>query len=112
MQTLTDWVGNFAVDLPSVLEQKIPVLVYYGTNNFACNYLGGKRWANAMVWPGQSAFQLAPEVVYMVDATVVGLSKAAQGLTFLQIFNAGHMVPMDQPSVSLNMFKRFASGTV
>jgi len=107
---LADWVGNFAIDLPVVLASKIPVLIYSGTNDYICNYLGGKRWVNALQWPGQSAFQQAQETNWTVNGNVAGLSKTAQGFTFLQVYDAGHMVPMNQPEVSLDMVKRFIMG--
>jgi len=107
---LADWVGNFAIDLPIVLAAKIPVLIYSGTNDFICNYLGGQRWVNAMQWPGQNAFQQAPETNWTVNGNVAGLAKTAQGFTFLEVYNAGHMVPLDQPIVALDMVKSFTSG--
>jgi len=107
---LADWVGNFAIDLPVVLAQGIPVLIYSGTNDFICNALGGQRWVDAMAWPGQSAFQKAPQVPWNVNGNVAGVSRAAQGFTFLQVYDAGHMVPMNQPVAALEMVKRFVSG--
>ena len=35
--------------------------------------------------------------------------RSAAGLTFLQIFNSGHLVPKDQPQVALAMVKEFVS---
>jgi len=107
---LADWVGNFAIDLPVVLAQGIPVLIYSGTNDFICNALGGQRWVDAMVWPGQSAFQKAHEVPWNVTGKLAGVSREAQGFTFLQVYDAGHMVPMNQPVAALEMVKRFVSG--
>jgi len=104
---LADWIGNFAIDLPIVLAAKIPVLIYSGTNDYICNYLGGQRWTNAMEWPGQQAFQQAPENNWTVNGNVAGVSKSAQGFTFLEVYNAGHMVPMNQPAVALDMVKTF-----
>eukprot|EP01126_Amoeba_proteus_P043747 TRINITY_DN481_c0_g1_i4.p2 TRINITY_DN481_c0_g1~~TRINITY_DN481_c0_g1_i4.p2 ORF type:complete len:180 (-),score=47.52 TRINITY_DN481_c0_g1_i4:168-707(-) len=107
---LGDWVGNFAVDVPSVLAKKIPILVYSGTNDFICNYIGGQRWTNGMVWSGQSAFQAANTTSWIVDGKVAGTVKTASGFTFLSVFNAGHMVPMNQPKNALDMVKRFITG--
>lgn len=108
---LADWVGNFAIDIPIVLAQNISVLIYSGTNDFICNYLGGSRWITAMDWPGKDTFQKAPEVDWKVSGTTAGKSKSAQGLTFLQVYDAGHMVPMNQPKNALEMVKEVISGT-
>ena len=37
----------------------------------------------------------------------VGEFKHHGNFTFLRVYQAGHMVPMDQPEVSLEMFKKF-----
>jgi carboxypeptidase C (cathepsin A) len=107
---LDDWVGNFAVDVPIVLAQNISVLVYSGTNDFVCNYFGGSRWLAAMKWPGQQAYINAPNKNWVVNSNVAGQSKSAQGLTFLTVANAGHMVPMNQPVNALSMVKTFIEG--
>lgn len=37
-----------------------------------------------------------------------GIAKSSNhGLTFLKVFDAGHMVPTDQPAVSLDMITQF-----
>ena len=36
-------------------------------------------------------------VVSCYPSMQAGRSRSADGLTFLEVFNAGHMVPMDQP---------------
>jgi len=107
---LDDWVGNFAVDIPIVLAQNISVLIYSGTNDFICNHLGGSRWVSEMQWPGQGEFQKAPEVPWTVNGKVAGQSKSASGFTFLEVYNAGHMVPMNQPVNALAMVQAFISG--
>lgn len=124
---LDDWIGNFAVDVPTVLTAGIPVLVYSGTDDFVCNYLGGEAWVSQMSWPGQKTYNAAPWANWY-DAphqTQIGRAKTAQGLTFLEVFNAGRtpslspsspllicsdMVPMDQPVNSLQMLATFLAG--
>jgi len=36
-------------------------------------------------------------------------ARSSSGLTFLQVIDGGHMVPADQPEVSLTMLKTFLS---
>lgn len=40
-----------------------------------------------------------------------GMVRSAQGLTFLQVYGAGHMVPADVPSEALDMINAFIAGT-
>jgi carboxypeptidase C (cathepsin A) len=37
----------------------------------------------------------------------MGQFKEVDMLTFLRVYNAGHMVPMDQPEAALDMLDRF-----
>jgi len=108
---LGDWIGDFAVDIPVVLASKIPTLVYSGTNDFICNHIGGERWTAAMQWSGQKAFVAAPITNWTVADKPAGNVKTANGLTLLNVYGAGHMVPMNQPANALDMVKRFTSGT-
>ena len=38
------------------------------------------------------------------------LVRSSGGLTFLQVYDAGHMVPTDQPAVALAMIQNFING--
>jgi len=110
LKLLDDWVGNFATDIPSVLAQNIPVLIYSGTNDWICNYMGGQRWTHAMQWPGQNAFNGATTKSWKVLGKRAGDVKTASNFTFLTVLNAGHMVPMNQPRNALSMVQTFISG--
>jgi len=46
-----------------------------------------------------------------VNDTIAGYVKAAQNLTFVTVYGAGHFVPMNQPVTSLNMLERFINKT-
>jgi carboxypeptidase C (cathepsin A) len=49
-----------------------------------------------MAWAGAAEFAAAPLTAWSVDGRVAGEARAARGLTFLNVHDAGHMVPMDQ----------------
>jgi len=109
---LDDWVGNFAVDIPKMLSQNIRVLIYSGDKDFICNYIGGKQWVLEMDWSGKGSFNQAPEQQWTVGGKPAGLYKTSQGFTFMQVFNAGHMVPMDQPANALDMVQQFITNNL
>jgi len=102
---LDDWVESFKFDIPTLLASGIRVLVYSGMEDFICNYYGGRDWVASMLWPGQDEYTKAPFQNWTVNGQIAGYSKSAQGLTFLEVANAGHMVPMDQPLNALDMVK-------
>ena len=42
----------------------------------------------------------------------IGSIRSSHNLTFLQVFNAGHMVPRDQPKAALDMLNAFIKGSI
>ncbi|CAL5426462.1 unnamed protein product [Camellia sinensis] len=80
------------------------MLIYAGDGN--C------RWVNLMQWSRQNNFTTAAAVPFVVDGALGGIMKSYGSLTFLKAFNAGHMVPMDQPKAALEMLKRWTHGTL
>ena len=88
---------------------------------YRCNWLGNYQWTQTFDWTGHDAFAAATMKPWAGPAggnadgamatAAAGSFKAAKGLTFLKVFNAGHMVPRDQPENSLDMLNRHLSGT-
>ncbi|PNY27663.1 Carboxypeptidase Y-like protein A [Tolypocladium capitatum] len=106
-----DWMLPIHRSIPKMLEQ-IPVLIYAGDADFICNWLGNRAWTNALEWPGNRAFSKA-KVQPLRSATGkadYGNVKTAQNLSFMQIYQAGHMVPADQPEPAVDMFNRWIGG--
>lgn len=63
-----------------------------------------------MPWSGQNKFVAASNVSFVVDGKEAGIMKNYGPLTFLKVHNAGHMVPMDQPSAALKMLQLWTTG--
>jgi cathepsin A (carboxypeptidase C) len=70
-----------------------------------CFFILG-AWTYDLEWSGKAAFQAAGEKEYKST----GLSRTANGFTFLQVYDAGHMVPSDQPENALEMITNFVNG--
>lgn len=102
-----DWIPSFAQDIPTVLSAGVRVLIYSGVEDFVCNYYGGANWVKNMKWGGQGGFNAASLKNWVVDGSTAGRAQVFKGLTWLEIDNAGHMAPMDQPVNSLDMLTRF-----
>jgi cathepsin A (carboxypeptidase C) len=109
---LGDWLNNLATKLTDVIESGLDVLVYSGDKDFVCNWRGGEAWTNAVSWSGQEEFQKTAYTKWMVNGKAAGELKKVQNFKFLRVYDAGHMVPMDQPEVALEMLKAFIMGTV
>ncbi|CAK4715982.1 hypothetical protein LEN26_005378 [Aphanomyces euteiches] len=95
----------------TVLAHNVPVLMYAGDADLMCNWKGVEAWMLALPWPGRDAFNSAPGVPFIVEGTTAGELRTAGPLSFLRIFNSGHMVPTDQPVVALAMLNRFIHQT-
>lgn len=91
-----DWMLNFATDLPEVLAAGVRVLNYAGDQDWICNYYGQAEWMDRLRWSGQQHFRQARNASFVVDGRVAGSVRSADGLTFLRMFDAGHMVRTDE----------------
>ncbi|CAL1385710.1 unnamed protein product [Linum trigynum] len=68
-----DWMLDFEVGIPALLESGIKVLIYAGEYDLICNWLGNSNWVDGMKWSGQRKFQAAASVPFVV----AGNSKSA-----------------------------------
>jgi len=106
-QFSSDWMQSQEYTIPPLLKAGIRVLIYAGDADFVCNWMGNRAWTLALPWDGKAAFNAADEHTWSVNGKKAGTARTAGGLTFLQVNNAGHMVPMDQPENSLQMIRTF-----
>lgn len=88
----------------SLLKNNITVLSYNGMYDMICNYMGQEMMYNKLNWGNISSMQYQDLIINNVT---VGQFKESKGFTFVNVYNAGHMVPMDQPLNSLLMFQYF-----
>jgi len=102
-----DWMLPYDTKLVDLLAAGIRVLIYAGDCDFICNWLGNKHWTLKLQWPHNSEFNAAQDKPYMANGKEVGRLRTANGFSFMQVYQAGHMVPMDQPEVSLQMLNQF-----
>jgi carboxypeptidase C (cathepsin A) len=107
-----DWMRDLETVVPGMLADGIRVLVYAGEDDFICNYLGNARWVAKMDWAGHDAYNEKAQspAPWVVDGEQAGTAIEQDNLTFLRVFKAGHMVPMDQPKNALDMLERLISG--
>lgn len=104
-----DWMKPIQDYVPDILA-KIPVLIYAGDADYICNWLGNRAWTKALEWPGKEAYNSAEVQPLTIGSDEYGKVTTAKNFAFIQIYEAGHMVPMDQPVGSLDMLNRWVSG--
>mgnify|MGYP002803561713 FL=1 len=105
-----DWMKNYQNKLPDLLQAGLRVLIYAGDVDYICNWLGNKKWTLSMDWAHKSEFNSAEDKTYTVEGQAAGRVRSANGFHFMQVFQAGHMVPMDQPKVARQMLNDFIQG--
>jgi len=74
----------------------------------ACNTVGTWNYLATIDWKGTQNFMNSKKKILKdLDGSVIGNYKHYQALTFAIIYNAGHMVPQDQPSAARRMLEMF-----
>lgn len=104
---LGDWITNLQSSVINLLNNNVKVLVYSGDKDFVCNWKGGEAWTNSLNWSEAEQFRSKDYSKWTVNDKEAGEYKNVNNLTFLRVYDAGHMVPMDQPEISLKMLTEF-----
>lgn len=107
-----DWMKSYQQMIPDQLNAGIKVLIYAGDQDFICNWLGNQAWTQALPWPHQGEFNSTAPVAWNVEGKEAGTIQSSNGFTFLRVYDAGHMVPRDQPEHALAMLNAFISGKI
>lgn len=103
----TDRVTNFAPYISKLLNDQLPVLIYSGDLDYICNFYGNRAVAMKLDWDHGHDFRNATDHDWNDGG---GLARSFNGLSFLQVYDAGHMVPQDQPKQALIMIAQFLNG--
>jgi carboxypeptidase C (cathepsin A) len=84
-----------------LLDRGVPVLVITGLNDGKdTNFLGVRKWVSKMSWHGAARYRQAPSEQWKVGGSVLGYRRTGGGLTTLEVLNAGHLAPRDQPRIA------------
>lgn len=86
-----------------LLDAGIRVMIYVGTYDWICNFVGNERVFGSLDWSGLADFRYQQENNKQVwDG---GLWWESGPLRYVRINGAGHMVPYDKPVEGLKLFK-------
>merc|ERR1712232_630564 len=113
-----DFMKNFHMLIPPMLAAGIDVLIYAGDQDFICNWLGNQKWVQALEWEHKAEYNAAAKKPYLVSGKEVGAKagkevgelQSFENLHFLRVYQAGHMVPLDQPEAALGMLTDLLDG--
>eukprot|EP00193_Tetraselmis_chui_P018622 CAMPEP_0177770264 /NCGR_PEP_ID=MMETSP0491_2-20121128/10822_1 /TAXON_ID=63592 /ORGANISM="Tetraselmis chuii, Strain PLY429" /LENGTH=498 /DNA_ID=CAMNT_0019287447 /DNA_START=178 /DNA_END=1674 /DNA_ORIENTATION=+ len=102
-----DWMKDYAGLLPPMLESGVRGLIYAGDQDFICNWIGNSRWVDALEWSGASKYNKTAPSRFSIDGEPAWEARTADTLTFMKVYDAGHMVPMDKPKQAMEMINKF-----
>merc|ERR1712166_585783 len=106
-----DWMRSYQQMIPDQLESGTRVLIYAGDQDYICNWLGNQAWVQALPWSHQGQFNTTSATNWTGTSGTapMGTIQQSNGFTFLRVFDAGHMVPRDQPEAALAMLNAWTS---
>lgn len=85
---------------PGLLAE-IPIVLFHGNRDIICNYIGGEDMIKHLTWGGQQGFSDNVLVYdWQHEGSSSGYVKSERNLTFVNVYDASHMVPFDKPEVS------------
>ncbi|RHZ28783.1 hypothetical protein DYB31_015505 [Aphanomyces astaci] len=102
-----DIMKNYVQFVPELLAGGVRVLIYAGDADLMCNWIGNEAWTKQLNWPGKASFNAAQVKPLTVNGKNGGQVRSSRNLSFVRVYNSGHMVPTDQPEVSLALINRF-----
>ena len=104
------------VDTPdeilTLLFDNYRVLMYAGDfDGSMCNQLGVYRTLRSVPWGHSDSFNAASRCLWRMGGQPAGMAQSAGGLTWVVVFNSGHLVPMNQPAHAFEMIRRLLDGS-
>jgi carboxypeptidase C (cathepsin A) len=102
-QKVNDYIIDTRPYVATLLDTGIRVMIYVGTYDWICNFVGNERVFGSLKWKGLADFRYQQENNKQVwDG---GLWWESGLLRYVRVNGAGHMVPHDKPVEALKMFK-------
>ncbi|KAJ9103145.1 hypothetical protein QFC21_002567 [Naganishia friedmannii] len=95
-----------------LVNEGIRLLIYAGVRDLMCNYIGNEQWVDVLPTKYNEEFMNSTATPF-IDSDkketgyVRSAGKGAGNVAFMAIYDAGHMVPQDQPVASLDMLQRW-----
>ncbi|RCK55575.1 Carboxypeptidase Y [Candida viswanathii] len=106
-----DEMKPFQQYVAELLNKNVPVLLYAGDKDYICNWVGNLAWANKLEYVDGDVFGKKELKPWKPNGKVAaGEVKNHKHFTFLRIYDAGHMVPFDQPENALSMVNTWIQG--
>ena len=90
------------LEIIPILNGGVKVLFYSGEFDFDCNWMGTRAVLDQLQWKGIAGYRRAE-----MKEGKYGLEKSFENLRFIKFKGSGHLVPFNQPELSLEMLHEF-----
>jgi vitellogenic carboxypeptidase-like protein len=97
--------------IPTLIENNYTVLLYQGQFDFRDGILSSNDWIQNIRWKGKDDFNTANRTIWYEKNIVAGYIRAHQNLIRIELTNAGHLAPYDQPFHSKQMIEKYLLNT-
>lgn len=88
----------------------IRIIFWNGDLDLLCCHTGTDMLLDSMKWSKSSEWKNAERGVWMVNDRKAGYTKTVGNLTYVTVYNSGHMVYYNQPARCLDLVTRFIQG--
>lgn len=95
-----------------LLENGIPVLLFAGQFDIRDGIPGQYSLVSNLKWSKKNAFLNSTRLQWMDGSTIVGYITSHASLSLVELRNAGHLAPMDQPYYSKRMIYNFIQDVI
>lgn len=106
-----DELFDFREAVIELLRGDVHVVIYAGDCDFMVDWIGSRAWVQQLSWPHREAWAQAPQDTVVIENRTAALRQSAHGLTFVQVRDAGHLVPRDQPQLALALIRGMIDAT-
>ena len=103
-----DLASTYKPQLQRIISAGVETLIYNGQNDFIVNTPGVLSYMNSLQIPFIKEWKSREKTIWTEGyPDSMGWYKQYRNLIFLQVRNAGHLVPADQPNYAWFMLKKY-----
>ncbi len=100
-----DWKTSMSPEVELALEQGVKVFLFFGTNDYVCNWMGGEYLADSLDWSGRTEYLKQEYKGWKVNGAEFAKVKGYKNLSLIQVYNAGHTIFYKQRVFALELLK-------
>jgi len=88
-----DFGVSYANSVGYVLNAGKKVIMWFGDTDYVCNYIGGKKMSEEIIWDGQEQFKSSELKPWLNDKGVeIGKVKEHGKLKYIRVYGGGHAI--------------------